>query len=107
MKIKIHTKGITGSSVIKEGEEPGALFGALIEIDGALFDLVTDVKVEMGDEFATVTATFVPSSVEIVPHTNESWAKIAGEADYQRANAKIRRAGGRMIAIFTGGGDEE
>lgn len=100
MHIKIHTKGITGSSTTKKGEIPGAQFAGFLEIDGEIYDRVTDIQVEFGDTFATVKATFIPGGVEVVNHTEETWAKICQETERRDGMAKARRSDGKVIAIY-------
>lgn len=108
MHLKIHTQGIRGSGTIKEGEDAGALFNSVLELDGQIYDRATaiDVKFE-GDSFATVTVTFIPGDIEVVTHTSESWKKICEEADKREKNAKIRRSDGRVIAVYVSPKPEE
>lgn len=107
MHLKIHTKGIKGSGTIKKGEEAGALFAGLVELDGQIYDMVTEIRVGFGEEFATVTVTFVPGDIDVVTHTEESWAKICNQAMTQAESAKIRRSDGRVIAVYVSPKEDE
>ena len=101
MRLKIHTKGITGSQTRKEGEEAGALFAGLLELDGEVYDCVTDMTLKFGqDMFATVEVTFVPGDIEVVSHTQDSWEKIARESQWRAKRAVARRAAGQQIAVY-------
>lgn len=107
MHLKVHTKGITGSRTINEGEEAGALFAGLLELDGQIYDLVTDINVDFSESFAKVTVTFIPGDIEVVTHTEESWKTICREADTREQNARVRRSDGRVIAIYVSPKPEE
>lgn len=96
MKIQIHTKGITGSRAIEEGETPGALFGAVVEINGHVFDRITGVKTSFGEEFASVTVTFFPGEIEQLTHTEESWRALCERAEKDINTARL--ADGRALA---------
>lgn len=78
MHVKLHSQGIKGSRTVEEGEEPDALFGVVIEIEGHLFPRVHKVNLSFGDDFAKVTAEMNPSSIEIVSHTKDTWAELQG-----------------------------
>jgi hypothetical protein len=101
MNIKIHTKGITGSSITKKGESPGASFGAFLEIDGEIYEMVSDIKVDYNSEsFATLTVTFIPGSIEVINHTEETWPKVVSDATARSHRTSIRNSEGRTIAIY-------
>lgn len=100
MNIKIHTQSWTGSRPAKTGERPGAAFGGFLEIDGQVYDRVNDIHVSMGDEFAAVTVTLIPGSVEIINHTEETWSSIAQKAVAREIQAAARTGDGRTIAIY-------
>lgn len=100
MQLKIHTKGIKGSGPIKKGEEAGALFSGLLELDGQIYEMVNNIQVSFGEEFASVTVTFIPGDIEVVAHTEESWAQICTQASTQAESARIRRSDGRVIAVY-------
>jgi hypothetical protein len=100
MNIKIHSQGWKGSSPTKKGETSGAMFGGLLEIDGEIYDRVNDIRLDCGDQFATVTVTFVPGSVDVVNHTEETWPKLLQEVQARDARAAARTGDGRMIAIY-------
>lgn len=106
MDVKIHTKGIAGSAVRKPDEEAGALFGGILEIDGAVYDLVTDIVLKTGEDFATVTATLVPGDVEVVNHDQESWDALMERHDVREKTYKeakrIRNSMGLTIARVPG-----
>lgn len=99
--IKVHTQGITGSRMIRKGEEADGLFAGLLEIDGEIYDRVNDIEVKFGEEFATVTATFIPGHVEVVAHNEDSWKKVCGKAENrERQRSVIRNSDGRLIAVY-------
>lgn len=108
MIVKIHTQGWKGSSPIKPGEEPGALFAGLLELDGEIYDRVNDIKVNFSEDFATVDVTLIPSDVEVVTHTKESWETVCDRATArENARTAIRRSDGRTIAIYVSPKEEE
>jgi len=79
MDLKIHTLGWAGSASVKEGQRPGIQFNSLLEIDGQLYDEVRNIRVESGgDTFTTVTLELIPSTIEYVNHTQESWNQLTG-----------------------------
>lgn len=100
MRMKIHTKGWRGSDMAKKGEEPGAMFGAFLEIDGELYDMVNDIEVNFGEAFASVTCTFIPGQLEIVTHTQETWPKLEKELRAKEGRLAARNAEGRVIAVY-------
>jgi hypothetical protein len=76
MNIRIHTKGIKGSGMVEEGETPGVMFGAVLEIDGVMLEQSDRVDIRFEEGVALVTARMMPSSIEIVSHTKESWPGV-------------------------------
>lgn len=96
MKITIHSKGIIGSGVIEEGEEPGALFGGIVEINGHVFDRITKIEPKFSEDFASVTVTFFPGRIEHIHHTTESWKALCDRAEGDIASARL--ADGRSLA---------
>ena len=100
MNIKIHTKGIKGSAMVKKGEQAGAMFSGLLEIDGEIYERVNDIVLKFGDEFATVTVTLVPGNVDVVNHTEETWPKLLQEAAAREIRADSRAGDGRVIAVY-------
>jgi hypothetical protein len=101
MQIKIHSKGIVGSSARQEGEEAAALFAGILEIDGELYAEVADMRIDFNsEEFASVTVTFIPGDIQVVNHTEDSWSKIIQEFGEREHRARIRRSDGRVIAIY-------
>ena len=96
MRVKIHTKGIRGSSIVEEGDEPSVMFGAVLEIDGKILEQADRVEVLFEDGFAIVTARMIPASIEIVSHTQESWPGVEDAID----EARTARTGmGAAIAM--------
>lgn len=93
MKITVHTKGISGSEVIKPGEEADAMFAGVLEVDGHVLDRVSEIDVSSGDKFTTVTVVFVPGEVEHSVHSNDSWVKLIQKADEQRESYRYVRDG--------------
>ena len=69
MRIKIHTKGIIGSGLAKDGEEPAALFGAVFEVDGHLIEEAFKVEVTFEEGFVVVTPHMYPGTFEVVTQT--------------------------------------
>lgn len=100
MRMKIHSRGIRGSSMIKEGEEPGVMFGCLLEIDGELYDKVNDIEANFGDTFATVTVTFIPGTMEVITHTEDSWNKLQAEALARETRIAARNNHDRFISVY-------
>jgi hypothetical protein len=100
MNIKIHTQGWRGSSPTKKGEKSAAMFGGLLEIDGEIYIRVNDINLHCGDEFSSLTVTFIPGSVEVVNHTEETWSKTLHEAEARDARAEARTGDGRLIAVY-------
>lgn len=86
MNMKIHTKGIKGSGMIKEGENPSVMFSAILEIDGVLIDEVTRVRVLHGaDEITTVMVRMFPGTLDTIAHTDTSWKELIERLDAQVA----------------------
>lgn len=107
MRMKIHSKGIRGSQIIKEGEEPGVMFGCLLEIDGELYEQVTNVEASFGDEVATVTVTFIPGTVEVVTHTEDGWNKLQTEVRARETRIAARNNHDRFISVYVSPGPDE
>lgn len=100
MEVKIHVKGITGSQITKPGEQPGAMFGGLLEIDGLIIDPVVDMRAEFGESFTTLHITLVPGSLTVVNHTEDTWPKFTSRLRAQEERRTIRNADGKTIAIY-------
>jgi len=97
LKIKVHTKGITGSSITKAGEEPGVLFGAVLEVDGHLIEEAFKVEVTFEEGICVVTPRLYPGSFEVVSHTDESWPELLARIQSERAERAARTGMGRFI----------
>jgi hypothetical protein len=103
MQIRVHTKGITGSSVIKDAEEAGAMFAGVFEVDGHVLEMVTSINVSSGEDFTTVKVTFIPGDIEYITHSEESWEALMETAEQQRRSySYIRLSDGRTIARQAG-----
>lgn len=101
MIIKIHTKSISGSGITKKGQQPGAMFGAFLEIDGEIYDMVNDIKVNFDSEsFATVDVRFIAANVHVISHTEETWPSIERSVEERRGRVVARNSEGRTIAIY-------
>lgn len=98
MRIKIHTKGIKGSGMVEKGEEPSALFGAVLEVDGILIEEAFKVEVTFEEGFVKVTPHLYPGSFEVVPHTKESWPELLDQMEKDRAERAARTGMGMLIA---------
>lgn len=112
MKITVHVKGIAGSNVVRDDEHAGALFGAIVEINGHLFDRVTAINNRFEEGFAYTDITFLAGEIDVVTHTSETWQEIARLADeaedkFQDENtprqAKLREPAERTHAIQADG----
>lgn len=98
MNVKIHTKAITGSRMAKEGEEPAALFGFLLEVDGHLIEEAYKSELVFEEGFVTLKTHLYPGTFEILPHTEETWAQIQRRLDEARAEQKARTGLGLVVA---------
>lgn len=99
MIIRIHTKGIAGSEMIEEGQEAGALFGGVLEVDGHVLDRVTKIDVSSGEDFTTVRVVFIPGDVDYWVHSEATWNELMERAEEQRSSYRsIRRSDGRSVA---------
>jgi len=77
MDLKIHTQGWSGSEAVKEGQRPGIQFNSLLEIDGQIYDEVANIRVlSGGGDFTTVMVRLLPSTIEYVNHTQETWKQL-------------------------------
>lgn len=98
MRIKVHTKGIKGSGMVKEGEEPAVLFGAVLEVDGILIEEAFKVQVTFDEGFVTVTPHLYPGTFEVVSHTDETWPELLKKIEADRAERAARTGMGQLIA---------
>ncbi len=98
LRIKVHTKGITGSSITPRGGEPAALFGAVLEVDGHLIEEAFKVEVTFEEGFCVVTPRFYPGSFTVVSHDEDSWPELLMELEEQRAERTARTGMGQAIA---------
>lgn len=104
--VKIHVKGIAGSSLVEKGDVPAAMFGAVLEVDGHIIDTAFKVEVTFEEGFVQVTPHFYPGTFTIVSHDKESWPEFAARMDREYNEKKTARDGlGRALAKV-GAGDE-
>lgn len=88
MELKIHTVGISGSSKTKPGQQPGVQFHSILEIDGSYYDQVQNIRVlSGGDSFTTVLVRLIPSTIEYVNHSDDSWKALTDEIQTIRKGA--------------------
>lgn len=95
MDVKVHVQGIKGSSLVEEGENPSALFGAILEIDGQVVEMVHKVEVVFSEGFVDIRAHLIPGTFEVVTHTKDSWPAMLRALEEGRT---ARDAQGRLIA---------
>jgi len=104
--VKIHVKGIAGSSMVEKGEAPSAMFGAVLEVDGNIIDAAFKVEVTFEEGFVQVTPHFYPGTFTVVSHDKESWGEFAARMDREYNAKKTARDGlGRALAKV--GAEEE
>ena len=97
--VKIHVKGIAGSSLVEKGEVPAALFGAVLEVDGHIIETAFKVEVTFEEGFVQVTPHFYPGTFTVVSHDKESWQDFAARIDREYSDKKSARTGnGQLIA---------
>jgi hypothetical protein len=97
--VKIHVKGIAGSSLVEKGDVPSALFGAVLEVDGHIIETAFKVEVSFEEGFVQVTPHFYPGTFTVVSHDKESWVEFAARMDREYADKKTARDGlGRALA---------
>lgn len=97
--VKIHVKGIAGSSLVEKGDVPAALFGAVLEVDGHIIETAFKVEVTFEEGFVQVTPHFYPGTIRIVSHDKESWQEFAARMEREYSDKKSARTGnGQLIA---------
>lgn len=95
MRVKVHVQGIRESSLKEPGEQASALFGAILEVDGQIIEMVHRVEVVFEEGFVDVRAHLIPGSFEVVSHDKDSWPAMLRALEEGRT---ARDAQGRLIA---------
>lgn len=95
MDVKVHVQGIKGSGLVEEGEKPSALFGAILEVDGQIIEMIHRVEVVFEEGFMDVRAHLIPGTFEVVTHDKDSWPAMLRALQEGRT---ARDAQGRLIA---------
>jgi hypothetical protein len=97
--VKIHVKGIEGSSLVEKDGVPAALFGAVLEVDGHIIETAFKIEVTFEEGFVTVTPHFYPGTFTVVSHDKESWHEFAARMELEYNQKKTARDGlGRALA---------
>lgn len=95
MDVKVHVQGIKGSGLVEPGEKAGAMFGAILEVDGQVIEMIHRVEVVFEEGFVDVRAHLIPGSFEVVTHDKDSWPAMLRALEEGRT---ARDAQGRLIA---------
>jgi hypothetical protein len=95
MDVKVHVQGIKGSSVAEPGEKPSALFGAILEVDGHIIEMIHRVEVVFEEGFMDVRAHLIPGTFEVIPHDKDSWPALLRALEEERT---MRDGTGRLVA---------
>lgn len=95
MEVKVHVQGIKGSGLMEPGEKPSALFGAILEVDGQIIEMIHRVEVVFEEGFMDVRAHLIPGTFEVVTHDKDSWPAMLRALEDGRT---ARDAQGRLIA---------
>lgn len=104
--VKIHVKGIAGSTLVEKDGVPAAMFGAVLEVDGHIIHTAFKVEVTFEEGFVQVTPHFYPGTFTVVSHDKESWPEFAARIDREYNAKKTARDGlGRALAKV--GAEEE
>lgn len=82
MNVKLHTKGIKGSAVVKPGEQPGVQYMLLVEIDGTLHPNVISARVLTDSQGMTqLVMRAMPSTIETINHDVDSWNELVSREE--------------------------
>lgn len=106
--VKIHVKGIAGSSLVEKDGVPAAMFGAVLEVDGHIIETAFKVEVTFEEGFVQVTPHFYPGTFTVVSHDKESWPEFAARMDREYNEKRVARTGnGQLIAKVLADGEED